>query len=81
MKPCKLFNCTDKDSCAECYNGKCSGSGYDASQNCGCDFCEYSRYVGDEAVCAMKTYIPTKKISELREYEEFHEWPEHEHRR
>ena len=81
MKPCKLFNCIDKDSCAECYNGKCAGIGYDASQNCGCDFCDYSRYVGDEAVCAMKTYIPTKKISELRENDEFHEWPEHEHRR
>lgn len=81
MKPCKIFNCTDKDSCAYCYNGKCSGSGYDASQNCGCDFCEYSRYAGDEAVCAMKTYVPSKKISELRENDEFHEWPEHEHRR
>lgn len=81
MKPCKIFNCTDKDSCADCYNGKCSGSGYTASQNCGCDFCEYSRYVGDEAVCAMKTYVPSKKISELRENDEFHEWPEHEHRR
>ena len=81
MKPCKLFNCTDKDSCAECYNSKCLGSGYDASQNCGCDFCEYSRYVGDEALCTMKTYAPTKKIRELRENEEFHDWPEHEHRR
>ena len=81
MKPCNVFNCTDKNSCADCYNGKCTGTGYDASQNCGCDFCEYSRYVGDEAVCAMKTYIPTKKISELRENEEFHDWPEHEHRR
>ena len=81
MKPCKVFNCTDKDFCAECYNGKCIGSGYAASQNCGCDFCEYSRYVGDEAVCAMKTYVSSKKISELRENEEFHDWPEHEHRR
>lgn len=81
MKLCKVFNCTDKSSCVECYNGICTGTGYDASQNCGCDFCEYSRYVGDEAVCAMKTYIPIKKISELRENEEFHEWPEHEHRR
>ena len=81
MKPCNVFNCTDKDSCAECYNGKCMGSGYDASQNCGCEFCEYSRYVGDQAICAMKTYTPTRKISELRENEEFHDWPEHEHRR
>lgn len=81
MKPCKIFNCIDKDSCIDCYNGKCSGSGYEASQNCGCDLCEYSRYVGDEAVCAMKTYVPSKKISELRENDEFHDWPEHEHRR
>ena len=81
MKSCKIFNCTDQDSCADCYNGKCLGSGYDASQNCGCDFCEYSRYVGDEAVCAMKTYVPSKKMSELRENDEFNEWPEHEHRR
>lgn len=81
MKPCKVFNCTDKDSCADCYNGECAGTGYDASQSCGCDFCEYSRYVGDEAVCAMKTYVATKKISELRYNDEFHDWPEHEHRR
>ena len=80
MKPCKTFKCTDLSKCNDCYNGQCTGIGYDASKQCGCDFCEYSRYVGDEVVCAMKTYVPTKKISDLRDHEEYHDWPEHNHK-
>ena len=82
MKPCNTFKCTDSDSCQSCYNGECTGTGWDASTHCGCDCCEYSRYIGDECTCELKRYSATKKvINELRDIDEYEEWPDHDHRK
>ena len=36
---CRDFECKETHECPCCYNGKCTGVGYDASSTCACGAC------------------------------------------
>lgn len=66
-KPCSKFKCVDLDTCEYCYNGNCTGHGFNGYTHCGCDLCEYNHVCGPFITC-------DKEKEEYRE--EIYDWDE-----
>ena len=62
IKPCKSFKCTDAETCERCYNGICTGNGYNGYTHCGCDYCEHQRILGPFIGCSVKDKANTEDI-------------------
>lgn len=62
---CRDFECKETQRCPCCYNGKCTGVGYDASSTCACGSCINFVENNKQNKCKLN-HVPTEDFNFLK---------------
>ena len=62
---CRDFECKETHECLCCYNGKCTGVGYDASSTCACGACVHCIAENNSNKCKLN-HKTTSDLSFLK---------------